>query len=82
MSAAKLDQLEKELGDDCKLAELMAPVYARLNAPHETGRRQLTVNGWQVVEKFMSDGTSRVFIEGCRVNMDYASAVRSRRSEG
>jgi hypothetical protein len=78
MSATRLAILEKEIADENKLAELMAPVYERLKLPHEIGRRQLTVNGWLVVEKFMSDDTSRVFIEGLRVNMSYFDAIRSR----
>lgn len=78
MSATKLAQLEKEIGDESKLAELMQPIFERLNAPNEIGRRQISVNSWTITERHMSDGTSRVYISGCRVNMSYEAAIKSR----
>lgn len=77
----RLDEILKAL--ELKLETTLNRTRERLSplevlatmGPSEEGRRELRVNGRHIVERFMSDGTSRVYVGGTRVAKTYWEAV-------
>lgn len=69
---SRVRQIEKEIELETALGLLLAPHWPVT----EEGRREITVNGREIIEQFMSDGSSRVYMGGMRTDWDYARCIR------
>lgn len=67
MASLAFDSLERMYGNEMSLADIMEPIAAC----YEIGRRSITLNGNVISEHFMSDGTSKVKINGLPVVLTY-----------